>query len=358
MFPRLLFVLLSLLASPWAGAVSPQELVDDGRLDLRTTIEPAEGVVPGQRMRLYITLSTVRWFEGTTRILIPDVTDLVIQQNQDFARVTSESRDGDTWTVQRWELDVFAVRAGRFDLPPIELSTSVSAAPGELAQGTVNAPGLRFEISLPEPLRRLDHWVASPSLTVEQEIDPIGEVSLGDAVERRITIQADDVMTMLLPDLAFTEPDGLRRYEQPAELRNPSSRGDLAAERAEAVTYIATLPGAVELPGMQINWWNTQDKTLEVVTVDAVSFTITGELPPEPFDRRSLLPWLLGLAVALAAALIWRLAVRLELTETVRRLAKRAGDGYVALRRPGLPDRLNPGGSVGESTVASRHKTI
>lgn len=342
---------LLVAALPVWGA-SLEALLDDGRLAVTTAVEPASGAVPGQRLRLQITVATPRWFTGGTRIVLPEVPDLVILQNQDFALNTTERRGGETWTAQRWTLDVFALRAGSFQIPPITLSTGVSIGPAATATGDIEAPGIRLEIALPDALVGEQDWVASPALTLEQTLEVDPEVALGAAIERRISVSADDVMAMMLPEPAFADHPGLQRYPQPPRLANRANRGSLSASRSDAVTYIATRPGAIELPPIRVHWWNTVTGEFTALEVPGTRFTVVGELPPKPVDWRDLIPWGLGLAGLAVAVVLLRLAIGLGAVAMLSAMIGRARAMWREFRRPGLPDRLNPGGSSGQPAAA------
>ena len=120
--PGLLWQIAILLwLAAGAVAVPAQDLVEIG-----ARLQPAEGAVPGQRIRLEVTVATPRWFTAGTRIKLPEVPGLILMQNQDFAANATERRGGESWTVQRWSLDVFATRAGAITIPPLQVSVAVS----------------------------------------------------------------------------------------------------------------------------------------------------------------------------------------------------------------------------------------
>ena len=118
---RLWRVVILLWLAAGAVAVPAQDLVEIG-----ARLQPAEGAVPGQRIRLEVTVATPRWFTAGTRIKLPEVPGLILMQNQDFAANATERRGGESWTVQRWSLDVFATRAGAITIPPLQVSVAVS----------------------------------------------------------------------------------------------------------------------------------------------------------------------------------------------------------------------------------------
>ena len=141
-----------LLGCSGAAAGQLEELRRAGRLDISAGIQPTTGIVPGQRARLTLEIATDRWFTGGTRISIPEVPGLVILQTEQFASNASETRDGQTWVIQRWTLDVFAQRAGSFTIPPIALQLQVNADEQGDIQGQTFSPQTRMDVTLPDSL--------------------------------------------------------------------------------------------------------------------------------------------------------------------------------------------------------------
>ena len=73
---------LALLAAGAARATTTTHLMDTGKLRLASEMAPATGAVPGQKMRLVLTIAVDGWFSGGTRISIPEVPGLVILQTE------------------------------------------------------------------------------------------------------------------------------------------------------------------------------------------------------------------------------------------------------------------------------------
>jgi hypothetical protein len=324
-------------------------------LELTIALEPSGTVVPGERVRVLINVATPRWFTGGTRLRLPEVPGLVLLQNQEFASNATERRGEETWTVQRWSVDAFATRAGNFTLPPIEVTASVSVAPGSDKVFTRYTPPQSVSVAIPQALSKLDApWVASPKVTLEQRIDSADTVALGSAIKRTITIHADGVMAMMLPSFtkvnkAISDIAGLQSYPEPPLLSNKATRGTLSAKREETTTYIATTPGEVRIPSQKLYWWNTTDASLQVLSTPEVQFTISGTAlagAPKHGNNLRWLAWLLfGLLSAVSGYWLRRSPLALWLGKTRRRLGARVKHHLQSLTANPLPDRLNPGGS-------------
>ena len=340
------YIALTLLLGVNTNASVAEEA--DGLVEVTATLNPAQGAVPGERVEIEITVATPRWFTAGTRISLPEVPDLVMVQNQDFAANATERRAGVSWSVQRWSIDAFATRDGILGIPPIDVSVSVSESAAREFHTTLKTDPLTLTIDLPEELKELDYWVASPDVTLVQSLEKFGDAYLGSAITRRVAIKAQDVMAMFLPRVDHQRLDLLQTYPQPPVLKNSSNRGRLSAERKETTTWIASAPGSAVVPGVQINWWNTTTRRLEVLTTDSIQFDIRGESPPrsltwqQRFERLyPFLPWL-GLAVVIVMLALFGYLTRAgrSVVAGVLTLWRR----WQQMRKPLLADRLNPKG--------------
>ena len=357
---RLRYALLILLASS-AFATTADEfetLQADGRLQLTRSISPSENLVPGQKITLTMKVATDRWFSGGTRINIPEVPGLVILQTEQFARNASESRDGQSWVIQRWTLDVFPQQAGDFTIPPIQVQVKVNAGEAGDLEGTLSSPATRFSATIPEPLAQAEQWVAAPAFEVSQNFDRALEgLQVGDAFEREIRFEEQDVMAMMLPSFSAEKLPGLATYPSPPVLANDNNRGQAVARRTQRISYVVEGEGRYQLPEQEYFWWDTQRGELSLLTLPTTEIVVgTGESArtsaavPATVDLtpRQLLAGLAGL-VALAG-MLWlarKWLPRLPLAR-VTSVLSHGWHQLKALRRPALPERLNPGSNAGD----------
>ena len=345
--PGLLWQIAILLwLAAGAVAVPAQDLVEIG-----ARLQPAEGAVPGQRIRLEVTVATPRWFTAGTRIKLPEVPGLILMQNQDFAANATERRGGESWTVQRWSLDVFATRAGAITIPPLHVSVAVSQSATQTLNTTLQTQPLTVTTSIPPELETIDSWVASPSVSLSQSVEGDTDTYPGAAISRKITVKAADVMAMLLPRIETGDPPLLQSYPEPPVLRNRSNRGTLSATRSDRTTWIASTPGSSEIPGVTVHWWNTETKQLKTLSTEAIGISISGqppELPASPRDRMELAVTaaaVLGLVLLMAAC--WRLGLPQRIAALWRWALGHCRRGWAVLTGAVLPEQLNPGGSSG-----------
>ena len=349
---RQMLLLLAMLAPSWALALSPADLVRDGRLEITSALFPASDIVPGQKLRLQIEVATATWFTGGTRISIPEVPGLVILQTEQFASNASERRGDQSWIVQRWTLDLYPQRAGEFTVPPMRLTVKVNGGDGGTVEGEVTAPGISFSAIVPAALADVDQWLAAPAFSAAQSFDrDLTGLAVGDAFERTVTFRASDVMGMMLPALPQQPLSGIAAYPLPPTLNNRSNRGSALAERVERVSYVVQQAGSYELPALDFYWWNTAQGKLELVTIPATAIAVQapeGQASDTGNNERVFYA-ALGLAVFSAIALLLRWLYRKlpglpwqRITVPLQQLVGL----WRSLRRPALPATINPDNSA------------
>jgi hypothetical protein len=310
--------------------------------------------VPGQKITLTLQIATDRWFSGGTRIVIPEVPGLVILQTEQFASNASENRDGKSWVVQRWTLDVFSQRAGDFTIPPIQAQVKVNADESDPIEGALYTRPIHFSTDVPEALTNVEHWVAAPAFEVRQGFDrPLEALEVGDAFELEVVFEAEDVMAMMLPAFTPEKLPGLAAYPSPPVLNNSNNRGQARASRTQRISYVVEAQGQYLLPARDYFWWDTDSKQLRLLSLPATEITVGTASAPAKSRSLDITPrQLLALAVGLALLagigwLAWKWLPRLPLARCAAALSA-LWLHLLELRKPALPRRLNPDSSSGD----------
>jgi hypothetical protein len=311
--------LLILLASIAASATTLAELEQADRLRVKTWLEPADGIIARQQLKLQIEVATDKWFGGGTRIGHFEIKDAIVLQRENFALNSTRSEGDKDWTVQQWTLVVYPQRSGTFEIPPIPLTMTVVGDDLKPIQGLLQSKPFDFTAGQPEATQGTDEWVATSRFEVDEQFDKsLEELGPGDAVQRTITISADNLPAMMLPQVQATRIDGIAIYSKPAQLHDKVNRGEYIAERTQRITYVFEKPGEYQLPSETFYWWNLETETLETATLAARDLQVAGlpgqstaqsEVTGAEFsDRlRSLLPTLYVVAgvVIILLAVLW-----------------------------------------------------
>lgn len=330
---------------------SAQARLSNGEiLEVNAFIDPADQIVARQNVKLTIETATSGWFTGGTRITIPEVPGLLILQNEKFASNASERRNGDTWVIQRWTMDVYALQAGDYLVPPLEMAVQLKTSEGTDISGLVTTAPISISAILPAALRGLNEWVAAPDFFVRQTFDrPLDSLAVGDAFEQTIEFGASDVMAMMLPLYKPQSLAGIAAYPLPPVVENKINRGQNIATRSRRISYIIEKPGKFTLPAQDYFWWNTRSHQLELVTLGAVTLDAGGSPVNAGATPVSRATTVRAAQVAAAVLLIGLLGLALVCLRQKAFIGKpikywviKTGNRVRQLSSNALPDELNP----------------
>lgn len=305
-----------------ATATTLEELQQVDKVRINSWVEPQDGIIARQQVKLQIEVATDTRFSGGAKIGHFEIKDAIVLQREKFA-VNSTRTDGDKdWTVQQWTLVVYPLRSGSFEIPAIPITLSIAGENLESITGKINTNPLVFSAKQPEALRGKKGWVATTRFDVEDSFDkPIEELKPGDALIRIIHMSADDLPAMMLPKFDAEDISGIAIYQKPPQVSDKVNRGDYFAERIETLTYVLEKPGEYLLPARSYYWWNLESGSLETIELPAKLLRVTSsshavDLADENQDKsvqdKSIdgdnLPSKLGVALVIlgAAWLIWR----------------------------------------------------
>lgn len=107
-------------------------------------------------------------------------------------------------------------------------------------------------------------WLPARSLSLSEGWNPEPDHALvGDSLTRSLTLKAEGLSSAQLPPLPTTDVSGLRRYPDQPKLVNLASERGLIGSREEHEALVPTRTGAIDLPAVNVVWWNTHEDHLE-----------------------------------------------------------------------------------------------
>lgn len=226
---------------------------------------PDTGIWVGQRVIYQV---DVLGRDGWAKIQrMPDfqASGLIIVPFESQGTRLNETIDGESYTGQRYQLSLFPQRDGRISLPSatvnIEISRWGSQAGKQVLQGTI--PPVNFTAKFPPGGRKLQGLISTGKLTAEQLWEPdVVNVTVGDAIQRRINLEAEDVSAMAFSPISFSGSDAVDVYPQTPIVKDHYDRGTLIGRRSETASYIFKNHGNVVLPSITITWWDLQNNKL------------------------------------------------------------------------------------------------
>ncbi|MGR5130810.1 BatD family protein [Vibrio alfacsensis] len=286
-FVTRLHALLLIIVLLVAGTVSAQDIQDMQRSnnvellawvgkegsDAESKEAPKFSV--NEQVILYIEVATPRWFTGGTHIGSVEIPNVMSKQRNQLATNYTERKGGQTWSRQRWEITLYPQASGEFVVPPVAVGVQVSTADGSKVAGTLYTRPIKFEASMPSGLLSDESaWFTATKVSVDQKWTTSNdELKVGDAITRTITINAQDSLSVLLPDLLSNDSTAsYQAYPQPNRLDDQQTRGDYQSSRIEESVYVIQQGGEFTLPEHKFQWWNSKNKQLETVVIEGRTF--------------------------------------------------------------------------------------
>ncbi|AOE84611.1 BatD family protein [Pseudomonas sp. TCU-HL1] len=231
---------------------------------------------------------------------------------------------------------VFPQKSGVLNIPPQVFSATLvdsgkqdsyqpfGPRPGKLTR--VNSPRIPLTVK-PKPAEYPTDapWLPARNLTLTESWSPDPRnVQTGDSLTRSLMLHVEGLSSAQIPPLPATQAQGLRRYPDQPQLDNKTDERGLIGSREEREALVPTASGRLDLPAVEVTWWNTRENRLEVSELPArtlevannpeleASPTPNAESPAgNPAIQARLWPWqlacaLLGATTLLGFGLWWR----------------------------------------------------
>ena len=152
---------------------------------------------------------------------------------------------------------------------PAQDNNPQGSKPGKLIH--VSSPELSLTVKAKPALYPADApWLPARSLTLTESWNPEPDhVQVGDSLTRSLTLKAEGLAGAQLPPLALSDIPGLRRYPDQPVLSNQNNDRGLIGSREDREALVPNRAGALELPAVDVVWWNTHEDHLERTSLPA-----------------------------------------------------------------------------------------
>ncbi|WP_268797179.1 BatD family protein [Pseudomonas huanghezhanensis] len=119
-------------------------------------------------------------------------------------------------------------------------------------------------------------WLPARSVNLTESWSPEpGHSQVGDSLTRTLTLKVEGLSSAQLPPLPATNVSALRRYPDQPQLANLASERGLIGTREEREALVPNRAGSIDLPTVDIVWWNTHEDHLEHSSLPARTLQIS-----------------------------------------------------------------------------------
>ncbi len=288
---------------------------------IRTTLDPASGIVIGQPVRLTVAVLFPGEMQHPPVVRVPEATGVQILRFETQAITIRDRIDGRDYVGQSFEFVVFPRRGGEIAIPAP--AVTLLTRDGD-PTGSMSGTGTHFTASVPPGIDPSGPVLVADSVSASESWSPEPRersFRAGDAVVRTIRRQAAGVPALGMAEFRFEALDGVRAYVDPPVIEDRSNRGSVDGFRTDKVTYVFEQPGTFALPALSQPWWSLADKRARTETLPGLTVTVAAAAQPFRSGRPAIWPWAVGgLALILIALLslallrerlraVWRQAV-------------------------------------------------
>jgi len=215
----------------------------------------------------------------------PDIKNGVMEQLGE-QRNYQATIGGRIYNVIELQYAVFPQKSGKLDIPSAEFigtvfrsrSRTYNFDPLNGRQVRRAAPELQINVKPKPASYPADQpWLPARSLQLEDTWSPdTGTANIGDPITRTIKITAEGLLTTILPSLPETRIKGVKIYPEQPENSSTSGAKGIISSRTVSQAIIATQAGEVELPAIDITWWDVDQQEVKVTTLPAHTLTVSG----------------------------------------------------------------------------------
>ena len=239
-------------------------------------------------VRLFYTINGIRNPVFTELEMEDTVTQLIGSPNQ-YERLI----DGERFGVYEKRYVIFPQRSGPLQIPDILFRGEVTDGSSNFVFRNMNTrrvtafiEGITIDVKeRPASLPRGEGWLPVTGLALEETWSgDLGALKVGDSVVRTLTLRAEGLDGAVLPPFSPENVKGLNLYPDPADISRTFVDGSIVGTRIETTTYVALEAGVIEVPALDIAWWDVNSDSALTTSLPATRFevaTVEGVLPSE-----------------------------------------------------------------------------
>ncbi|WP_422777713.1 BatD family protein [Pseudomonas mediterranea] len=253
-----------------AGTLAP--IFIEASLDQSHVYVQAQAILT---LRIYHSVSLYD-DSSLTPLHIPDARTEQLGESRTYEKVINDVRHG----VIELRYGIYPQRSGELTIPAQTFSATLVEPVAQGAAPSGPKPGQLMHVSSTQLLLTVDPkpasypadvpWLPARSLSLSESWSPEPTHSqVGDSLTRSLTLEAEGLASAQLPPLPATEINGLRRYPDQPVLSSRSSERGLVGSREDREALVPNRSGTIELPPVEVIWWNTLENHLDRTSLPA-----------------------------------------------------------------------------------------
>ncbi|PAU52846.1 BatD family protein [Pseudomonas indica] len=315
----------------------------DASLDQDSIYVQAQAVLT---LRIYHSVSLYD-DSSLTPLQMPDARIEPLGEPRTYEKTINGVRHG----VIELRYAIFPQRSGEITIPAQTFSATLvdrsqrddflpfGPRPGKLTR--VKSPEIPLEVKpIPAGYPNDAPWLPARSVGLAESWNPDpSHAMVGDSLTRSLILKAEGLSSAQLPPIRTGQVEGLRRYPDQPQLSSTAGERGLTGSREEREALVPTRAGRIELPPVEVVWWNTREDRLERTQLPGRNLEVAANPSLEMDSPRGAEPS--PILVEGPAVWPWQLATALLAGTTLLGF----GLWWRARRQPAIPPSAQSGPS-------------
>lgn len=276
-------------SEPLTITVAPQRVAVPGEADIFVTAEVdyPETWVQSQvlyRLKVYRAVATRQ-----PRLSEPDLhgVDVLVEVAAD-ERSYESLIDGKAYNVVERVYAIFPQASGRISIAPARFEARVLADGRITGRKVFESEAIDIDVRpIPPPPPEFPDATWFPAKSVELSENWSREpdtLPAGEPITRHVTVTALGQLSTQIPVIEPVESDTVKVYPDKPELRVTAAAGGVLATRKDQYAIIGVESGDVQLPVLELPWWNIATEQWQVARLPPTTIHIlpSADALPEP----------------------------------------------------------------------------
>jgi hypothetical protein len=265
-------IIVQVLVATDADSANAQAVFIDASLDASSVYVQAQAVLT---LRIY---HSVALFDDSrlAPLDIPEAKTEQLGELRTYEKIIKGVRHG----VIEVRFALYPQRSGELEIPAqVFNATLVDSTDGNARAGkSVRVSSTPLPLGVrPRPAAwpAEQPWLPARNLTLSESWNPEPiQSQVGESLTRTLSLKAEGLSSAQLPPLPATTVNGLRRYPDQPQLSNQGSERGLVGSRTEREALVPARSGSIDLPAIDVAWWNTYEDHLEHSSLPARSLRV------------------------------------------------------------------------------------
>lgn len=202
------------------------------------------------------------------------------------------TRNGIQYDVFERRYAIFPQKSGLLKISPLTFEGRINATQARTIFDQFRMSGqskrlrskaVEIQVKANPPSINLQDWLPASHLQlVEKWSADIQNIKTGEPITRTITIAAQGLTGVQLPELKFNDIDGLKQYPDNSVVENRPTTEGITGLKQIKVALIPAKAGTYTMPEIKLQWWNTKTNKEELAIIPQTLITATGDVSQNP----------------------------------------------------------------------------